>query len=128
MERTILSLRHLTSLIDKLYFRLTSILYTVYSDSLAAINPRLVNLAITGASISLLIASIGQTLGTSRRLSLSVQRPSRPFAFSLQDSCALTSSSPSSYQVAWESSSLCRPSNRTLLAPIVFPSTFLSML
>src|SRR5882762_10512315 len=41
-------------------------------------NPRLVNLAITGASISLLIASIGQTLGTSRRLSLSVQGQAVP--------------------------------------------------
>src|SRR5882762_5203488 len=79
-------------------------------------NPRLVNLAITGASIeaySLLPWPDSRNLLS---LSLSVQGLAHPFAFSLQDSSTLISSTLLSYQVAWESSSLCRPSNRTLLA------------
>src|SRR5258705_13775603 len=75
--------------------------------------PRLVNLAITGASIEAYSLLPWPDSRNPLSLSLSVQGIAHPFAFSLQDSRALISSSILSHQVAWESSSLCRLSDRT---------------
>src|SRR5882762_2210640 len=109
MECTILSLWHLTLLIVELYYRLTSILYIVTVWRLST--PELSTLQSQG----LLLAYSLLPWPDSRNNSKSISKCSRSSS-SLQYSSALISSTLISYQVAWETSSHCRPSNRTLLA------------